>query len=246
MFRRPSTAFAILMFISIWFLGVVGVLGADFEGVSEIQVTATSEVRLPADRAILEINVESYGTSASAAASEAAERLTRVKEGLSEFGFDTDSLPSSGYSVEPNFNWEDQTVTGYTARSGVKLVVADLSVLGSILEAAIRSGANDIPSVEFETSKRREAREQALRSALLEARRDAVVLATTGGGELGSLLEVSTTARPGQSFEEIVVSGEKRGPGGLQLTPPEVVIRVSVSTRWRLVEGSPTKPGEDN
>lgn len=200
-----------------------------------IVATGAGEIRLSADRAVLDIGVETRDSTAAGAAASTHEALAQIKDALAEAGISADSLPSSGYSVEPDYDWEEGRLIGYAARSGVTVTVDDFAQLGPLLDAVLKAGANDIPDVRFETSQRRTARDEALKIAVKEARHDAEILAEGGGGRLGALLELSTSGDSVGGMERIVVSAELPGAAGLQLSPPEVVVKVRVQGTWRFI-----------
>jgi uncharacterized protein YggE len=198
-----------------------------------IATAATGEVQLPPEIAVVTLGVELREGVAARASSRMAGILRRTIDTLVTLGIPRDSLPTTRFVVGPAYDEEGNRISGYTATSGVRLTVTALDRLGEYIAAALAAGANAVSSLEFDVRDRRAARDEALRRAVRDARRDAEVLATAAGGTLGSLLELSTTDRfsmRGIALDQIVVTGVT---GGVPVVPLEVTVSVAVATRWR-------------
>lgn len=93
-------------------------------------------------------------------------------------------------------------------------------------------------NITFESDSVEMGRRTALAQALAKARSDAEALATAAGGSLGRLLEVSARPGflPGAQLEAVVVNAYA-GRSAPAITPPDVVVRVSVQARWEFAPG---------
>lgn len=205
---------------------------------STISTDGGGEVAVPADGAKVRLGVQAKGDTAAAASATAARRLASLVAALEPLGDAIAPPVSSGYSVSPEWNWEDDgdqgVLLGYTASSDLRVEVRDLDRLGDVIDAALAGDADDVGSPTFTSSREREARDRALAIAYRQAARDAEVLAEAAGGSLGELLELTTNPssfRGGRVFEEIVVTGQA---AGVQIENPEVVVRVTVAGKWRV------------
>jgi hypothetical protein len=185
--------------------------------------------------------MSSRAANAADASNRNAKLLQSVLDTLRRAGFPRESLQTVAFGVGPNIDYEHGSkVTGYEATAGVRLVVHDLTRIGPLIDMTLRAGATDLTSITFESDSVEIGRQRALAQALAKARNDAEALATAAGGSLGKLVEVSS--RPGYGFgyssalEEVVVTGvaARSGPA---ITPPDVVVRVSVQARWEFVPG---------
>lgn len=199
-----------------------------------VTTSAVGEVRKPAESVTITVGVEIHDRSAAKAASGASQALQTVLTALEELGFDRAMLPTTGYSVEPDYDWDEEKVRGYGASTGVKITLDDVSALGKVIDTALGAGANDISSIDFHLRDSRAARDEALRLAFQAAKRDAEVLASASGTRLGRLAEVNTGRSVQAAFEEtITVSAEAR-VARTHITAPEVVISARVETTWEL------------
>jgi uncharacterized protein YggE len=220
---------------------IVSATGAPAAGLGQIttgydpsQITAagTGEAHASPDRAVIQIGIEVQETSASAAASANAALVAAVMDTLRSLGFPAESLPMVAYGVTPIYDRSagTRTLSGYNAHASIRITINELNRLGGILDAALAAGANDVPHIQFEASDEAVARRAALTEAVAQARADAAVLAAAAGGRLGKLIELSTVGGGGGT-----VMMRAARAGELTITPPDVVIRASVTGRWEFL-----------
>lgn len=219
-------------------LGAQGEIRQDSTG-PIVTTVATGEVEVSADRAVITIGIQFRDSSAAGAAERLGRATASVRDTLLALGFEGDSLLTVAFGVTPEHSYEgDRELLGYTANTAIDVPIADLSRIGSVIDAVLSAGANDITTIEYTTSALREARTEALRRAVLAARSDAAALAAADGGELGALVELSTGS--GRSFggvmrlEGVVVTGAAAAPSTV-VTPRRVRVSVSVTGTWRFV-----------
>lgn len=157
-----------------------------------VTTSATGSVEVQADHALLTVGVDIQDSTPSLAAVAMDARLTGILDTLLGLGFPRDSLPTAGYNVTPNTDYgAGRRIVGHTANAGLWFSVWDLGRLPVIIEAVLAGGATDVRGLSFASSDERQARDEALRRAIAQARQDADVLATALGGRLGDLVEVS-------------------------------------------------------
>jgi uncharacterized protein YggE len=80
---------------------------------------------------------------------------------------------------------------GYVAAVNFSLVVCDLETVEGLLSGLISSGANQLTSVQFLTSKLKEVRAEARKRAVSAAKEKASVYGETAGVEVGPIIGVS-------------------------------------------------------
>jgi uncharacterized protein len=79
---------------------------------------------------------------------------------------------------------------GYAARIGLKIILDQLDRTEEILSGLIRTGADEITSSEFHTSRLKELRAQARRLAMESAREKAGIYASVESLQAGEILEI--------------------------------------------------------
>jgi uncharacterized protein YggE len=201
-----------------------------------IVTSATGEVTVRPDRAVILIGVETTDSAAAKAARETASKLRALIDTLVALGTPRDSLPTTGYSVGPDWRAREGE-RRYKATATVRLSLSDLGRIPEILEAALAAGANNIPYVRVQAENTDAARESAIRQAVEKARKDAEALARAAGGRLGRLLELKMA--PGFRYPVVEPMSEMAAAPRLSFTPRGVTVRATVTGKWEyLAPGS--------
>jgi uncharacterized protein YggE len=205
---------------------------------SRVVTTGVGEVMLAPDWATMAFDVTADDSSASEAASASTAATRRVVAALARLGLTEDSVVRVSFSVGPRFDYQQQRVRGYFGRGTVRIEVRRLDQLAQIIDAALAAGATEVSGLRFRSNREEEARAEALRQALVQARADAEVLATAAGGRLGRALEIrhERGVRPSFGFSELAGMAST-GPAAPDLTPQDVVVLVVVETQWEYLPG---------
>lgn len=208
---------------------------------SEIVTSGTAVVRLPPDRAVVTIGIDSRAATAAMASSANVTPVGRVRSALVRFGLPADSARVSSYSVEPAFDYEHGgKILHYEARTVLRVRLRELARLGQLFDVVLGAGATAINQIEFESDTLEVARRNALATALGEARADATALAVAAGGHLGRLLSVTTggSLRTPEVYrlEEIRVQASMSR--GAPAVNRDVVVTAAIQARWEFVPGS--------
>ena len=230
------------------FLSAVG-CGVPHAGVAqtpppaELVTVGSAELRLPPDRALLTIGIESRGRTAAGAATANVRPVKRVRDTLDAIGFSRDSVLVTGYAVQPNQDYEHaDKIVDYEASTTLEVRLRALSRLGEVFDAVLGAGATSISRVQFESDTLEAARRHALGMALAHARADAGALATAAGGRLGRLLGVNTGGTGVASYRMDELGLRSVMPasvyaGGAPIVTREVFVSVAIQARWEFLPG---------
>ncbi|MBD3765771.1 MAG: SIMPL domain-containing protein [Rhodobacterales bacterium] len=160
-----------------------------------ITVTAEARVEAPPDVAQVTLGVTSRAETAAAAMVANSAELARVMDRLTAAGIAPRDIQTTGLSLSPDWQGADDgapaRITGYTAQNMVTVRVRDLGVLGPVLDAAVRDGANTLHGLSFGISAPDPLLDQARRTAVARALDRARLLAEAAGTQLGPILEIS-------------------------------------------------------
>ena len=103
-------------------------------------------------------------------------------------------LQASGASIHPQFEWDKtrraQELVGYRVTREVSLRIRQLDRLGSFLRAAVDAGMNGMQPAQLMLDDESAVRDEALKRAATDARRQADVLATALGARVGPALGI--------------------------------------------------------
>jgi len=208
---------------------------------ADIVATAEGEAKVTPDRAMISIGVQTRATTATAASAENTRKQRAVIDAIRALGVAEAQITTVNYSVSPEQVYEANKaprITGYTVSNSVRVDVHTIDQIGSIIDAALAKGANNINSLDFYSSNESDARRSALASAIASARGDAQAMAQAAGGTLGDLIEASSspayTPRPPTPLRAMAMDKAEPTP----INPGEQTMTVAVTTRWRFVPAS--------
>lgn len=191
---------------------------------TRVLVTGDSIVQAQPDTAVLSIAVVTQGKRALDAQQENATKSDAVIRALKTAAGAGAEIKTSGYSLQPIRVYRQSQpplITGYEARNSVTVILSDLTKVGSVIDAAAASGANDVGSISFTLRKDRPARDQALGDATREAVSKAQVIAQALNGRIVRIVEVQEEGimRPRPVMEEMV---QMRTADAVASTPIEI------------------------
>lgn len=160
---------------------------------TRVMVTGDSVVRAQPDTAILTLSIVTQATRALDAQQQNATRTDAVVKALKSAVGAGAEIKTSGYSLQPQRVYKENqppSIVGYEARNSITVTLGDLSKVGSLIDAAAQSGANDVSGITFTLRQDRPSRDEALRQATREALSKAQVIATALGGRVARIVEV--------------------------------------------------------
>ncbi|MFT4105646.1 MAG: SIMPL domain-containing protein [Lacrimispora sp.] len=116
----------------------------------------------------------------------------KVIEFLKNFGIADTSIQTSGYGLEPMYDWKEtgQTIIGYQMRTSITVSDIALDKVGTMLSSSIEAGINSIEGVSYLSSKYDETYKSALKKAVASAKLKAEVIAEASGSSLGDVVYV--------------------------------------------------------
>jgi len=172
-----------------------------------ISVNGVGQVTLSPDVAYVYIGVHSQAASVSDALSQNNDKAQAVAGALKELGIDPADIQTSGFSINPQQQYDPQsgqpTETVYNVDNTVYVTVRDLQVLGKLLDVVVRSGANNISGINFDVLDKSQAISEARRLAIDSARSQADEIAQAAGVTIGELqtMNVYSSNPPVPVFE---------------------------------------------
>jgi uncharacterized protein len=232
---------------------------------SQVRTVATAVRHVAPNLAIVKLNFTAEGRSTREAGRHLAARADSLRRALVAIGIPRDSLATAsewywwGGRVEVvvsngrfvqlpkpdslgrlSYNLQD---TLFRAHDAIEVRVAQLNKVGAVIDSAMAHGISDISSVQFQASDLSTARDQALREATEDAKRQAESIAASSGMRLGRALAMSTYAEAdrifgggGLALQQVVVTGMGGGGGaGTEIIPKSLPVSMTVYGRWELI-----------
>ncbi len=172
-----------------------------------IIVTGEGEVLAKPDQARMTAAVVTQAPTAEAAAEQNAAAMNRVLSTVAALGIPPNRIQTSNYSIQPQYSSvridnpvTSRTITGYQATNEITVTIDDLSKLGAISDALVRSGANQMGGVAFSVADPKPLTDRARSAAVNDASAKARTLAAAAGVRLGPLMSIQEgpgVIRPG-------------------------------------------------
>jgi hypothetical protein len=202
----------------------------------------------------LSLGVETQEATAALSQSSNAEKINAIKSALLANGILADDIQTSDYSVSPVTtsrkvcpdsmatceDWQATWVTeivGYKTRHMLTVDSSNLDSAGTVVDAAVRAGANNVDTVSFRL---KDATEKSLRDSLAtEAMRDAKSKAEKIALGLGVSVGNVTSASVDQLYYPAVrnyadYAFEAASAGGTSMSPGQLTITVSASASFEI------------
>lgn len=206
-----------------------------------VNVSATEEVDVVADRAHLTVAVETRGRTSQQASQDNARIATAVLEAVRRAGIPAAQIRTIGLTVNPEYRYPEgggrPTVVGYHAQNSVRVEIRDVSKVGSVIDAALAAGATNIAGPSFTLANPDSARREALATAVSRARADAEVMARAAGQKLGTVLELSSSGGMEQPMYDraVMMSARAESAPETPISVGMIKVRASVNMRIQLI-----------
>jgi uncharacterized protein len=194
-----------------------------------ITVTGIGTSRAVPDVADWSFGVQADEETASAALEAAAKATREILDALRDAGIAEEDLRTESVSLWPRTTDDGRAVIGYTASSSVHATVRDLGKAGSVVDAAVRAGGNQVYGPSLRVSDSRAQYREAADAALDDARAKAEALAAKAGLTLGAPVAIveSGGGVPGPLYDRAMAGAEAASvpiePGVDEITATVVV-----------------------
>lgn len=178
-------------------LTILGAFPALAEQQPRIVVSATAEIEATPDLAHLTLGVTSQAEDAATALDDNNAKMTALFARLAASGVAKSDIQTSGLTLNPQFESSKfsssggSRISGYVVSNEVHVRLRDLSLVGKVLDAAVRDGVNEFHGLRFDLANPKPVEDEALIAATKKAAAKAALMAEAAGVTLGPVLEVS-------------------------------------------------------
>jgi uncharacterized protein YggE len=168
-----------------------------------ISVSGTGKVRTAPDLADVSVGVISSAATARDALAANTEAMTAVQAVLKERGVAEKDIQTVNISIQPRYSQPPQPrpgqaprefvpkIVGYDVTNSVQITARDLKKLGTILDAVVQSGANQMYGISFRVNEPEKLLDLARKQAMADAKRKAELLAGEAGVVVGPPISIS-------------------------------------------------------
>ena len=162
-----------------------------------ITTSGLGRVEAVPDIAMISLGVTHQAKEAGAAMEATSDAVRAVLERLKAAGIAPRDVQTNNISLQPlwlrsNNNAETPPrITGFVARTSLRIRVRDLSILGSVLDQVVQDGANTFDGLQFSVSEPEKLVAAARAEAVKDAMARAGQLAEAAGVTLGAIQSIS-------------------------------------------------------
>ncbi|MHB1244262.1 MAG: SIMPL domain-containing protein, partial [Gaiellaceae bacterium] len=177
----------------------------------------------------LSFGVESQAETARAALSANAAEMRKVIAAVKAAG--GANVKTQSVSLSPRYNERNEVQT-FVAANTVSATTATIAKAGSLIDAAVAAGANQVYGPSLTVTDQSEQYRQALRAAVADARVSAQALAAAANLSLGrvtAIVESGSSPQPFAVADKAMEAGSTPVEPGTQQTTAVVSVTFSVS-----------------
>jgi hypothetical protein len=161
---------------------------------TRLELQARGAVQVVPDLLMLRAGVVTQAADAAAAIRENAARMARVQAALRQAGLKDREARTDAVSLTPQYRYapnEAPIVTGYQASNSLSIRVRDLTRAGSLIDALVGQGVNQIDGPMFLVEDRAAAEDRARVSALQTLQARAALYARSAGMTVHRIVSIS-------------------------------------------------------
>jgi uncharacterized protein len=190
-------------------MAVVLVTAADAaEEKPMLSVNGHGTISAAPDIAEIQVGVRTQAATAQKALEENSRAMNSLHEILKERGVAAKDIQTTQIQVHPQYSQPPNPrpneaqrefvprIVGYSVDNTVQVTAREVSKLGSLLDALVQAGANQIHGISFRVDRPEKLLDEARRKAMSDAKRKAEFLAGEANVVLGSPLKIEESASP--------------------------------------------------
>jgi uncharacterized protein YggE len=181
-------------------VAVTALTAQDWPKVQKVTAHGVAEVSARPDQVRIDVGVVTQAQSAQEAAAVNAKQVSAVIADLKKAIGADGEVQTVSYYVHPNYTHPREggtpRISGYTATNVVRVTSSDVANAGKLVDAATRTGANNVHGIEFSLKDESALRAKALAEAVKRARANADAMAAALGMKVSSVLLVEDGASP--------------------------------------------------
>lgn len=209
------------------------------EGERTVSVTGRGEVSVAPDMAIISVGVAEDADEARVALNEMTRSAAAVIARIEAAGVASEDLQTGALQLSPRYGTSSLSgysqIEGYQASTTLTVRVRDLPELGTILDAVVTDGANQLSGLRFDVADREPLLNEARQAAVADARSKAELYATAAGVSLGPVLVIAENAGFGGGPEPVMMM-EARSSGPVPVAAGEITISATISMTYGIVD----------
>jgi len=201
--------------------------------------TGHGEVYITPDIAYINVGIHTEADDVSTALSDNNTQAQTISDTLTSMGVDKKDIQTTSFNVYPMSTYgPDGSVTRkyFGVDNTVYVTVRDLSSMGKLLDAVVKSGANTINGISFDLQDKDAVNAQARDLAIQKAKDEATGIAKSAGVTLGDLqnIQITTNSSPVQVYNAKAAAIGGGGNASVPVASGQLVIAVDANLTYQI------------
>ncbi|MFD4180428.1 SIMPL domain-containing protein [Rhodococcus sp. NPDC058514] len=195
-----------------------------------ISTQGTGKVSGTPDTLTVMLGVQTQARDAAGALAENAEKANALIDTLKGKGVRAEDIQTSGLSVQPTYDPNSSTITGYQVTNQVTATVHDVGAAGGLIDAAAAAAGDAVrvQQTSFSIADDSDLREQARADAVRQAQAQASQIAEAAGVELGKVRSITEVPAAGPTPYPYPGAALDRAPTPIEPGGQELTVTVAV------------------
>ena len=204
-----------------------------------LEISAQGESKRTPDLATISAGVVTQATDAASAMRDNAARMDRVIAALKHAGILDRDIRTSNISLQPQYRYGENrppVITGYQATNMATVRFRDIAKSGSVLDALVATGANQINGPELGLDDPAAAMDEARLDAVAKARARAALYARASGLKVKRILSISEGVYEMPRPMPVMMRAQAMAADAAEskIMPGEQSLNVTLSVRFEL------------
>jgi uncharacterized protein len=177
--------------------------------IPQISVSGEGKVRVIPDQVFISLAIETRGSKANDVKKQNDEVAQKIIQAIRKHKIAKEDVQTQRVNLNPVYDYERKKQQ-YAANQTIEILVRDLAVYETLMEALVEAGTNRIDQVEFRSSKINLHQSEARKAAMRDARAKAEDYASVLNQKVGKALVISEnshTIYPQPLFQMAMAKG---------------------------------------
>lgn len=150
---------------------------------SQITVSGTGEMRVSADTAVISLGVNARDKDVLKAQQKVNTSIANIRQALIDRGVKEENISTEFINIYATYDYQNdqEQLTAYNASSTLAIKATDMESVGSLIDTCIAAGANTLNGISFSASDTEEAKMEAMKKAIADAKKNAEIYAEAAG-----------------------------------------------------------------
>ncbi len=228
---------SLLVIVSLAACSTTPAVSGTYPQVRTLSSSGTGEVYLVPDVAYVYVGVRVDADDVSTALSNNNVQANAVAQAVQELGVEAKDIQTTSFNVYPMQDYSpDGTISRnyFVVENTVYVTVRDLTKLGTLLDAVVKSGANTINGISFDVQDKEAASAQARDLAIQNAKAEAQSIADASGVRLGELQNVNVYVNSNVTSMYDAKGGAMSAVSNVPISAGQMLISASASMTYEI------------